>query len=77
MDEARQTAAADIRPDTARPPKRTPARTSKLTPAADTTATVRAGLVADPDVTTGQLAPMTGVSDRTVRRVYSCAPGAV
>jgi len=56
---------ADTRPDSRRPPKRTPARTPKP----DTDRVVRDALTADPAMTTGQLAAMTGLSDRTVRRV--------
>lgn len=52
-------------PVTKRPAKRTQARTA----GADTEAAILSALTADPDMATGQIAAMTGVSDRTVRRV--------
>jgi Protein of unknown function (DUF2637) len=62
--------------DPVRPPKRTPTRTPRRTPATDTESAVRAALADDPAMTTGQLATMTGLSDRTVRRVRARLNGA-
>lgn len=65
-------AARTAEPDTDRPAKRTAAtarRPGGRTARPDTASVVRAALAADPDITTGQLAAMTGLSDRTVRRV--------
>jgi Protein of unknown function (DUF2637) len=61
--------------DTTRPPTRT-TRPPKRTPATDAKAVVMSALAADPDMTTGQLATLTGVSDRTVRRVRAAMNGA-
>lgn len=67
-------------PSTVRPPRRiadrTPRRTARRTPATDTTAAVRAALASHPDVTTVELATMTGLSDRTVRRARTRLNGA-
>jgi hypothetical protein len=71
----RRPAKAVIKPDSVRPPapkpgarvsgaKRPAGRTSKP----DSESVVRQALAADPAITTGQLAAMTGLSDRTVRR---------
>lgn len=66
-------AAVAQKTDSDRPRKRTAktatARPRTRTPAADSAGAVRTALAADPDMTTGQLAAMTGLSDRTVRRV--------
>lgn len=71
-DSTRQ-ADTDVRPASA---TRTTGRTSTRTPAPDTRAVITAALTADPDITTGQLAAMTGLSDRTVRRVRAGLNGA-
>lgn len=58
--------------DTERPLKRTPrvaTRTVSHDSRPDTKAAILSALSANPDMTTGQLAEMSGVSDRTVRRV--------
>jgi hypothetical protein len=51
-----------------RPPKPASSRSRARTPQPDTDSVVRSALAADPAMTTGQLAAMTGPSDRTVRR---------
>jgi hypothetical protein len=66
----------DTSPATKRPVKRTPARTTKRTPDADTESVIISALAADPDMTTGQLATVAGVSERTVRRVRARLNGA-
>jgi len=65
-------AKADSPPDTKRPPKRPRTRTARP----DSEAVVREALTADPAMSTGQIAAMTGVSDRTVRRVKARLNGA-
>jgi len=66
-------------PDSDRPVKRT-AKTAKRsggrTPAADTQAAIKSALAGQPGITTGQLAAMTGLSDRTVRRHLAQMNGA-
>jgi hypothetical protein len=64
---------ADKPAPAATPVKRTPAKTAVSAPAADT---IKTALTADPYMTTGQLAAMTGLSDRTVRRVRASLNGA-
>lgn len=48
---------------------RVPARAAKRTPGAVSDEAVRSALALNPDMTTGQLAAITGLSDSTVRRV--------
>ena len=62
----------DKKPDTKRPRRPAKGRTS----GADTKAAVVTALAADPDMTTGQLAAMTRLSDRAVRRVRAGLNGA-
>ena len=58
------------RPDSDRSAATTPGKPAATTrTAAETRAVIVSALAADPDITTGQLATMTGLSDRTVRRV--------
>jgi hypothetical protein len=71
-----RTSAADTAAEVTRTAKRTRARTATRTPAADTGAAVRAALATDPEMATSQVAAMTGVSDRTVRRVRAAMNGA-
>jgi Protein of unknown function (DUF2637) len=66
---------AGTRPVKTRTPKAATARTGSRTPRPDTTAAIASALAADPDMTTGQLATMTGLSDRTVRRVRAAMNG--
>ena len=66
----------DTQPDTKRTPTPGKKRPGGRTPKPDTDRVVRDALAADPDITTGQLATMTGLSDRTVRRVKSRLNGA-
>lgn len=64
---------------TVRTSKRTPAavkRTDGRTHGADSEAAILTALANDPAMTTGQLADVTGLSDRTVRRVRSRLNGA-
>ncbi len=56
---------------------KTAAKTKVATSATDTEAAVKSALAAAPDITTGQLAAMTGLSDRTVRRVRARLNGTV
>jgi len=73
---AQKAATSAQKADGDRSRRQPPARTAKLPLATLSDQAVRSALATDPDMTTGQLAAMTGLSDRTVRRVKARLNGA-
>ena len=73
---AQRAATSAQKADGDRSRRQPPARTAKLPLATLSDQAVRSALATDPDMTTGQLAAMTGLSDRTVRRVKARLNGA-